>query len=468
MNDKEKLLKLYQTIFQDNGTPSDKNLFEMASLKEFRHSAILGYLLSRKEHGQCIHLKTLLGLIMPQDALVDVENVIVECERMVDCDNSSKRHRPIDILCQWGRGDGRKALIIENKCRGAGDQEGQIEAYWKGVKKLGYEGKNIYVLYLPPMNGSVKPSEFSLGNLDFSGELKGHLMVYSYRELILPWLKTDVLPQICYGHGALLDSLKSYIDLLEGVYGERPLSKDERAQDLDRLMKAISIKDLSDAWEKSSHLLEKIESAMAEDQQHVPEDRREGDIRKFSELQAFLWRVRSLLREQDPLLDRDNLIYEVYWMLKNNPTPFGAKYLRCKLDSGSFFTVGRKGSIWDSCKINDHVVEVVCNSEELFYCLSKTKPEDEMEQKKSVLQFGIGGVELDSADELSKSLTERMKPMLCETKFLKTEKWMIINVSNNVFNDAKKSHGGELLWKTAEVIANVSHKFYETISAIEV
>ena len=88
MNDKEELLKLYQTIFQDNGTPPDKNLFEMASLKEFRHSAILGYLLSRKEHGQCIHLKTLLGLIMPQDALVDVENVIVECERMVECDNS--------------------------------------------------------------------------------------------------------------------------------------------------------------------------------------------------------------------------------------------------------------------------------------------------------------------------------------------------------------------------------------------
>ena len=88
--------------------------------------------------------------------------------------------------------------------------------------------------------------------------------------------------------------------------------------------------------------------------------------------------------------------------------------------------------------------------------------------KKSVLQFGIGGVELDSADELSKTLTEKMKPMLCETKFLNTEKWMVINVSNNVFNDAKKSHGGELLWKTAEVIANVSHKFYTTISDIEV
>ena len=84
------------------------------------------------------------------------------------------------------------------------------------------------------------------------------------------------------------------------------------------------------------------------------------------------------------------------------------------------------------------------------------------------LLCGIKYSRADSADELSKTLTEKMKPMLCETKFLNTEKWMVINVSNNVFNDAKKSHGGELLWKTAEVIANVSHRFYKTISAIEV
>lgn len=465
MNERENLMALCKSLLGSN-VPLDKNLFEMASLKEFRHSAILGYLLSRKEHGKYVHLKTLLALIMPPEIMspessIDVDDATVECERMV---GTSGRQRPIDILCRFGT----RALIIENKCRGAVDQEKQIVDYWAGVKALGYKDEDIYVLYLPPMNGASKPSEFSLGGLDFSSKLKGHLMVHSYRELILPWLKVDVLPQISYGHGALLDSLKSYIDLLEGAYGERPLSKDERAQDLERLQKAIGVSDSPEVWKTTTDLLEKIESVMAEDQKLNPEDRHDDEIRKLSELHTYLWRVRKLLREQNPLLDPDNLIYEVYWMLRNNPTPFGAKHLRYKLDSGSFFTVGRKGSIWDSCKINDHVVEVVCNSEELFYCLSKTKPEDEMEQKKSVLQFGIGGVELDSADELSKTLTEKMKPMLCETKFLNTEKWMVINVSNNVFNDAKKSHGGELLWKTAEVIANVSHRFYKTISAIEV
>lgn len=447
MNERENLMALCKSLLGSN-VPLDKNLFEMASLKEFRHSAILGYLLSRKEHGKYVHLKTLLALIMPPEIMspessIDVDDATVECERMV---GTSGRQRPIDILCRFGT----KALIIENKCRGAADQEKQIADYWAGVKALGYKDEDIYVLYLPPMNGASKPSEFSLGGLDFSSKLKGHLMVHSYRELILPWLKVDVLPQISYGHGALLDSLKSYIDLLEGAYGERPLSKDERAQDLERLQKAIGVSDSSEVWKTTTDLLEKIESVMAEDQKLNPEDRHDDEIRKLSELHTYLWRVRKLLREQNPLLDPDNLIYEVYWMLRNNPTPFGAKHLRYKLDSGRFFTVGRKGSIWDSqietVKGIEHTIEIVCDSGALVDYLSGGT-------NKTVLRFGIGKLRTDSplSEELHKEPTYKIEE--CR------EDWTKVTVCNNFLEDARRKTGGEMLWTIAEGIARQASNF---------
>lgn len=442
MKERENLMALYKSLLGSD-VPLDKNLFEMASLKEFRHSAILGYLLSRKEHGQYVHLKTLLAQIMPPE-LIDVGDATVECERMVE---TSGRQRPIDILCRFGT----KALIIENKCRGAADQENQIADYWAGVKALGYTDEDIYVLYLPPMNGVSKPSEFSLGGLDFSSKLKGHLMVHSYRELILPWLKVDVLPQISYGHGALLDSLKSYIDLLEGAYGERPLSKDERARDLERLQKAIGVSDLPEVWRTTSDLLEKIESTMAEDQQLNPEDRHDDEIRKLSELHTYLWRVRNLLREQNPLLDPDNLIYEVYWMLRNNPTPFGAKNLRYKLDSGRFFTVGRKGSIWDSqvekdTKGIEHTIEIVCDSGALVNYLSGGT-------NKTVLSFGIGNLRANAPlnDELHKELTYKIEE--CR------DEWTKVIVCNDFLEDARRKTGGEMLWTIAEGIARQASNF---------
>ena len=443
MNERENLLALCKSLL-DSDVPLDKNLFEMASLKEFRHSAILGYLLSRKEHGQYVHLKTLLAQVMPPELRIDVDGAKVEYEREVEM---SGRKRPIDILCCFGN----KALIIENKCTGAADKEKQIADYWAGVNALGYKDEDIYVLYLPPMNGASKPSEFSLGGLDFRSKLKGHLMVHSYRELILPWLKVDVLPQISYGHGTLIDSLKSYIDLLEGAYGERPLSKDERARDLERLQKAIGVSDLPEVWKKTSDLLEKIESAMAEDQKLNPEDRHEDEIRKLSELQTYLLRVRTLLREQNPLFDPDQLIYEVYWMLRNNPTPFGAKNLRYTLDSGRFFTVGRKGSIWDSQMEKDtkgveHTIEIVCDSGALVDYLSGGT-------NKTVLSLGIGNLRKNShlSEKLHKESTYKIEECW--------EDWTKVIVDNDFLKDAREKTGGEMLWTIAEGIARQSSYF---------
>ena len=127
MENLNKLRCVYEKLVGDNPT-IDKNLFEMASLKEFRHSAILGYLLSRKEHGRHVHLESLVKDIIPEASEWNFAEAKVDCEFSVKVD---ERTRPIDILCRF---DG-KALIIENKCNGASDQHRQIADYWEGVKK---------------------------------------------------------------------------------------------------------------------------------------------------------------------------------------------------------------------------------------------------------------------------------------------------------------------------------------------
>lgn len=450
---------IYQKLLGDSPA-SDKNLFEMASLKEFRHSAILGYILGRKENGRCVHLESLVKSILPGEEGFDFEKPNVQCERQVD---TGARKRPIDVLCSCGQ----KHLIIENKCNWASDQDNQIYDYWQGVKKeFKCNDEDIYVLYLPPLNNIKRPTDESLGELKerFETDLKGHLIVLSYRELILPWLREDVLPHVCYGNGRLVDSLRSYIDLLEGSYGERSLLVDERANEVIKFNEIIGapnpqiIIDRSDAfevWNKMLGVITRVETLLGNDTRTEPEKRSESVSRKLAELNAAMWRIRTFLREQNPLLDVDNLIYEIYWMLRNNPTPFGAKNMKERLDSGMFFVNGRKGSIWDSRTVIDassvgHNVEVVCDSNALIGYLK-----GESSGNGNIVTLGIGGV--DEESEFFVNLPESY----CVERL--DNGWTKILVDNKVFEGVNSFTGGSLLYELAKRIAGVAKEFSEMI-----
>ena len=101
------LLKMSDKLCRDD-EQADKNLFEMANFKEYRHSSILGYLLNRKEQGQRVHLASFLARIFDDRAPVLDGEVEILCEERVACDNGK---RPIDILVTVEK---RFALIIEN------------------------------------------------------------------------------------------------------------------------------------------------------------------------------------------------------------------------------------------------------------------------------------------------------------------------------------------------------------------
>lgn len=447
----EKLKNLLEVSrkLSDGGEPSDKNLFEMANLKEYRHSAILGYLLDRKEHGKRLHLKSfcrrLLGDRMSDGALSVHDDATISCEKRVVCGQNGKR--PIDILVETTG----FALIIENKCRGALDQEAQISDYWKGVEQLDPQ-KSIYVLYLPSMNSFSAPSDKSLGDLKdrfgIGGDLAGHLMTYSYRDLVLPWLKEDVLPNISFGSGILVDSLRCYIDLLEGMFAIGTDDRDKRRKVYANFVKWINPTEQAnstDLWKLVSEYLDDIDEVLGNKAQVAVS---ENEANMLGGLQSKLWGIRGVLRERDPLLDPPNLSYEVYWMLRKNPTPFASQYIRSALESGLFFQSGRKQSTWDSVEYKGHWLECWFHVDEFVkYCRGGSCG--------AILTFGIGGMSEDDCQQL--------KAADSEVRYRKDSRWLTISVVNEKFKDAKGEAGGEMLWKIAETVAGEAGKFSDLV-----
>lgn len=456
----DRLLDMSATLCSEQAE-ADKNLFEMANLKEYRHSAILGYLLNRREQGQKIHLKNFLGRVFNKAISINGD-LNVECEKSIEA-NGSKR--PIDILITAKD----FALIIENKCRGASDQPSQICDYWEGVKNMGFAESAIHVLYLPPMNAFASPSADSLGSLGirFEGghDLAGHLLTYSYRDLILPWLREDVLPNVGYGSGNLVNSLKCYVDLLEGMFGEHSDNRDVRLITANAFSKLLNEKGPGKLWDHATETLEDIDKVMG------GEGISEMTGNALGDLQRALWDVRSVLREQNPLLDPPNLSYEVYWMLRKNPTPFASRVIRAELDSGLFFKKGRRQSAYDSITYNflgeKHTMECWFHVDEFVKYCKGMKAE-------AILTFGIGEV---SDSDLATRLTTYIKKeerLVCE--YLPEAKWLTTYADNGIFADAKASYGdvpiakdaGEaMLWYVAEAIANEAKLFSEQIMGMK-
>jgi hypothetical protein len=439
------LLEISRKLCDDN-YENDKNLFEMANIKEYRHSAILGYLIDRKERGHRIHLENFLRRLKFDDAVELSGKVDVFCEELIDCNN---RRRPIDILVSSK--DKKFALIIENKCRGASDQDAQIRDYWCGVKNMGFDEKGMYVLYLPPFNTFSSPSDNSLGEMkerfSVKEDLIGHLMTYSYRDLILPWLKEDVLPNISYGSGVLVDSLRCYIDLLEGMFAVRTDKRDVRTESCLRFERIVRSDNPSELWEKDTECLKLIDEILSSSNNT---EIAEKDANRLGALQSKLWEIRSVLREKNPLLDPPYLSYEVYWLLRKNPTSFASQYIRSFIDTGLFFQSGQKQSTWDSVQFKEYWIECCFHVEEFAkFCKG--------EECGTILTFGIGNV-----GEEDFSILQNIYP----SEYLCDKRWRSVFIQNIKFRDASRATGGEMLWAVAKTVAEEAKNFSDALRAV--
>ena len=129
----------------------------------------------------------------------------------------SNEQERIDVLIEEL---GSFAVIVENKIKGATDQERQLERYIESVKGH-YD--NIYAIYLTD-NGEKTVGECSLtpnakNHLGYNDECDmGRFVPMNYRYDILPWLEKEVLPNCIEKEELLISALKQYIDYLKNMF----------------------------------------------------------------------------------------------------------------------------------------------------------------------------------------------------------------------------------------------------------
>jgi len=140
-----------------------------------------------------------------------------------------REHQSMDIFIA---NKVRQAVILENKIF-APDQPGQLQRYYKAVRKEGY--KDVAVLYLN-LYGDA-PSAESAGNLD------EELITLSYADDVHDWLAACI--EIAAPYPTVRETLKQYKWLIEGLTGQAGgrLLMDVKAllKDEDSLIAAISI-----------------------------------------------------------------------------------------------------------------------------------------------------------------------------------------------------------------------------------
>ena len=138
------------------------------------------------------------------------------------------------------------AIIIENKIKGAPDQERQLERYIESVNGHDVPNDNIYAIYLTD-SGGKEVSDLSFTDvakecLGYKDENDmGRFVPMNYRYDILPWLEKEVLPNCSYKEDLLLSALKQYIDYLKSMFGITE-NEEQKILIMEKLKKDLGIK----------------------------------------------------------------------------------------------------------------------------------------------------------------------------------------------------------------------------------
>lgn len=154
----------------------------------------------------------------------------------------SNEQERIDVLIEEPRSF---AVIVENKIKGATDQERQLERYIKSVNGHDISYDNIYAIYLTD-NGEKSVGECSLTDnaknyLGYKDENDmGRFVPMNYRYDILPWLEKEVLPNCIEKEELLISALKQYIDYLKCMFGIIE-NEEQKILIMEKLKKEIGI-----------------------------------------------------------------------------------------------------------------------------------------------------------------------------------------------------------------------------------
>lgn len=321
MNEKiNAFMKLYGAAVSDR----EYNLFEAAQLREFRHSEILFHLLSFTLQGRHVFLERFLDRLS-----IDTTGWSFTQGDVFVSREEHLAGRPIDVLVRCPH----HALIVENKCCNACDMDRQLRDYIENVKnEYKITDENLACLYLRRIDSLEKPSESSTGD----GRHADMVTVSSYRELVLPWLRDDVLPNVPRASGVMVASLIAYIDVLESWSGERSRMLKDGQRAVAAFQQSFGCGQ-SDTYKLCSSELDRANNLS-------------------DEAVAALGLVKRTLWENDPTLNAYDLAEELKWMLKNNAYPYGRTAMRSQLDLGRLFDYSSVGRWYNVVKIERNVI----------------------------------------------------------------------------------------------------------------
>ena len=201
-----------ETIAQNKHfVPYHLNLIDELHINENGHSRILYKLLEyRNPDGDYIFLESLLKYIAKN------------CEAFKKiCVTNPKITQEQCRIDLWVRDDDY-AIIFENKVYNATDQEAQIARYIECTQGNGYSLDKIFVIYLP-QSDDKDPIDDSWG--EYKEVFAARYAKFSFRNGVLPWLKSDVLPSISDKDKFLKSAIEQYVDYLEGLFKQRESDK---------------------------------------------------------------------------------------------------------------------------------------------------------------------------------------------------------------------------------------------------
>ena len=193
--------------------PYHLNLIDELHINENGHSRILYKLLEyRDPAGDYIFLKSLL------------KNIAKNCEAFekicVTNPEITQEQCRIDL---WVRDRaGGYAIIFENKVYNATDQAAQIARYIECTQGNGYPLDKIFVIYMPQKDDK-NPVDDSWGK--YKEDFASRYVKFSFRNGVLSWLKSDVLPSIPDKDKLLKSAIEQYVDYLEGLFKQRESDK---------------------------------------------------------------------------------------------------------------------------------------------------------------------------------------------------------------------------------------------------
>ncbi|MEE0804494.1 MAG: PD-(D/E)XK nuclease family protein [Prevotellamassilia sp.] len=191
-------------------------LFDLANANENANTKVLKCLL---KNSNCHFLNSFLGRIglprLPQGPVC-----ITDQKKAIGPEDTGF----IDLYIQYDD----IHVIIENKIYGAGDAKKQLARYIATVNGVEINNfnkwydipsvdKDIHVVYLTA-DGTKEPSDDSLPSA-----LKDKINYYAvnYKDLVLPWLEEDVLPNLTYGtDGLMIAGVQQYIAFLKQFLAE--------------------------------------------------------------------------------------------------------------------------------------------------------------------------------------------------------------------------------------------------------